>query len=76
MKYVLRKLIRQRGPRNLSGALEMSLLNMYWVCEGLRALSFDEDTAIGEWWQRELSLSTDTSTMPLIPLYLCMERPE
>lgn len=65
MKDVLRELIRQRGPEGFSGPYEESLLNMYWVCEGLRALSFDEDTAIGEWQEREASISTDTTSVSL-----------
>lgn len=46
---ILRSHVWQRGPQGFSGTLEESLLNMYWICEGFRALSFDEDSRIIEW---------------------------
>ncbi|KAH8705783.1 hypothetical protein BGW36DRAFT_422319 [Talaromyces proteolyticus] len=56
-KGALRNQVWQRGPRGFSGTLEESLLSLYWICEGMRALSFDEDSRIMEWQ----NLDTQTS---------------
>lgn len=73
MKTVLRDLVQRRGPHGFSGSFEESLLNMYWLCEGLRALSFDEDTAISEWQGIDLSVSTNTVSMLLSQSQLPMK---
>ncbi|KAF7594863.1 hypothetical protein BBP40_008193 [Aspergillus hancockii] len=49
----LRNHVWQRGPRGFSGSWEKSSLNIYWTCEGLRALSFDGDSQGIEWRRLE-----------------------
>lgn len=48
VRGALGQLIQQRGPQGFTDSFEKSLLHLYWFCEGLRALSFDEDTHLAD----------------------------
>lgn len=48
MKGTLGQLVRHCGPRGFRDPLGVSLLHLYWVCEGFRALSFDEDNDLAD----------------------------
>lgn len=59
VRGALGQLIQQRGPQSFRDSFGKSLLHLYWFCEALRALSFDEDTHLAD--AQWLALMTPTA---------------